>query len=144
MACFVGEAPQSGVPRALKESDVETNPTWEEGGIWVRRSISEVDAKRIPQDVLERYGDAIIPLPNTTRILRIKHTETRRVRFVPLPADLLTRLREHIETQGTLISKLTATIMPTVGCSRNRPRPASCGPLQRSHRPSALFSIDVA
>lgn len=84
----------------LKWLDLEVNSQWSEGLILIRRSISEVDGKRVPAAMLERYGDAVIPLPNTTRVLRIKQTKTRRIRRIPLPADLIASLREHFTAQG--------------------------------------------
>jgi integrase len=96
----------------LKESDVEAAFDWGEGGLWIRRSISEIDSKRIPDEVLARYGDAIVPLPDTTRVLRIKQTKTRRVRFVPLPADILTGLRGHVTAQRQRLADLLGEKAP--------------------------------
>lgn len=92
---------------ALRVSDVEADFDWTEGGIWIRRSISEIDAQRIPEVVLQRYGDTIVRLPDTTRVLRIKQPKTRRIRFVPLPADILTGLRQQIENQRKRMTELT-------------------------------------
>jgi integrase len=90
----------------LKWLDLEVDSDWTEAAIWVRRSVSEVDGKRVPATMLERYGDAVIPLPNTTRVLRIKQTKTRRIRKIPLPADLIANLREHFAAQGRVREKL--------------------------------------
>jgi integrase len=106
---------------ALKASDIEVDPEWTEGGLWIRRSISEFDGKHIPADVVARYGDSIVAIPNSTRLLRIKQTKTKRVRFVPLPADILDRLREHIADQAKIRESLTGAQLDHHGWLFARP-----------------------
>jgi integrase len=65
-----------------------------------------VDGKRIPAAMLARYGDAVIPIANTTRVLRIKQTKTKRIRRIPLPADLIGKLQGHFTAQSKLQEEL--------------------------------------
>jgi hypothetical protein len=65
-----------------------------------------VDGERILKSLLARYGDAVMPLPNTTRVLRVKPTKTKRFRRIPLPADLIGKLHQHFVAQGRLREEL--------------------------------------
>lgn len=90
----------------MKWLDLEVKTEWTEGIICIRRNISEVDGKRIPVSMLARYADAPIPIPNTTRVVRIKQTKTKRIRRIPLPTDVRGKLREHFTAQGRLKEEL--------------------------------------
>ena len=65
-----------------------------------------MDSKRIPAAMLARYGDAVVLIANTTRVLRIKQTKGKRIRRIPLPGDLIAKLREHFRAQGALREEL--------------------------------------
>jgi integrase len=57
--------------------------------------------------MLARYGDAIVHVPGTTRILRIKQTKSKRIRRIPLPAEIVSKLYEYLADQNRLRQELS-------------------------------------